>query len=237
MIYNKAQRKLLREGEKRVNDPNYEPVFFGDNEVLDKHIVVINNTYIAAQDNLKDLQPDVQRDVYRRAGELNAIEKRKFPSYSNDPLDKYIEFNKRDCRYQKKITTNDEKATTDDKCIMDRIDYLNGTISNEELAEHINRDDTDDKKKKQKKKKHNKQNNKQLKQNEVKQVNNKQEDIKEQEDPVVEEYKKDIIAWQEENENLYERKIKPVLSDEFIKSLDKMLAEDKNFTSKNFTSK
>ena len=51
MIYNKAQRKLLREGEKRVNDPNYEPVFFGDNEVLDKHIVVINNTYIAAQDN------------------------------------------------------------------------------------------------------------------------------------------------------------------------------------------
>ena len=92
-------------------------------------------------------------------------------------------------------------------------------------------------KKNKRKKKHNKKNKKKQKKKEVKQEKNKKEDIKEQEDPVVEEYKKDIIAWQEENENLYERKIKPVLSDEFIKSLDKMLAEDKNFTSKNFTSK
>ncbi|GEM_PF-6504196 len=230
--------QLWMEGVNRVKAQNYKPISYGYRDV-DAYIIGNIQGYEVMTDALPKLKLDVQAEIYRRAGELNEIKDRQLLKKENNPIadygkhvfDQYIELNESKTCYQQKSNANNLRFEVKIG-IAERIDNLNQfKINNDDLLKII-QDDKDEQKKHKKNKKNKK---KKKKQNKTKQqldqsVKEPIEQIKtenstkELTDQDIENFKKEIIPHQQEIYDKYGygfgyAKIKPVISEEFIKSL------------------
>ena len=232
--------KIWRESEDMVNTPGYQPTQYGENK-LDAYISGTNTGYDVITYGLSGLEISIVEDIYRRAGELNEARKKgllkdednKIINYGDHFLDQYIVLNDNKTNYEKKSSFKNLDIAQQ-KDVEHRIDDLNKSkIDIDDLLKYIGTDEnkktTNDNKKKKNKKRKNK------KKMEVKNsVEAKEQKIKDNIvatiDQELEDFKKEITSSQQKLFDKYGygyTKIKPFISEDFIKSLEEKNKKDK----------